>query len=86
VAGKRLVLKRTSYRLCALPLLPQILTARSIIEAAIHPLKSDRTGGKFASAKCAWRGVAAEPTRNWVVPTASPIGTVRSPAQLDGVQ
>ncbi len=57
-----------------LTLLPQILTARSIIAAAIRPLKSDRTGGMFASAERDWRGVAAEPTRKWVVPTAHPFG------------
>ena len=36
------------------------------------PTQTDRTGGTCGPAKRDWRGVAAEPARKWVIPTASP--------------
>ena len=46
------------------------------------PTQTDRTGGISGAAKRGWRGVAAEPARNWVIPTASPYLTLRSAPSL----
>jgi hypothetical protein len=50
----------------------QFLAARSIVVAAVRPLKKLTGQAQHFLGKQDWRGVAAEPPRNWVVPTASP--------------
>jgi len=49
-----------------------ILSTWSIIEVAIRPTRTDRTGRTCGAPKRDWRGQAAEPGRKWVIPTASP--------------